>query len=92
MAFANELDHLIAVAEGGAHGPRVPSCRACNARRGQEVQQRLAERRGKAKAAAPFLPRWAPPGSRPYVGAIEVESARRRVVGENRFLTTRVPP
>jgi 5-methylcytosine-specific restriction endonuclease McrA len=75
--LASELDHLLAVAEHGPHnaGPRVPSCRRCNAKRGVETQRRLAERRrGEAPA---FLPRFAPPGSRPlrrrvYPGAIDL--------------------
>jgi len=54
------------------HGPKVPACRRCNARRGAEVQRRLAERRPRGY----HQPRWAPPGSRPvrrrvYVGAID---------------------
>ena len=39
--FATELDHLIPVAEGGANGPKAPSCRACNNRQAKEVQARM---------------------------------------------------
>lgn len=42
---SSELDHLTALADGGAGlDPRnlAPSCRACNARRGAEVAARKA--------------------------------------------------
>jgi hypothetical protein len=73
--FATELDHLVGIAEGGKHGPKVPACRACNAKRGAETQRRLAEQRRGERP--PFLPRWSPPGSRPlrwrvYPGAIRL--------------------
>jgi hypothetical protein len=80
--FATELDHLVPIAEGGMHGPKVPACRACNARRGAETQRRLAAKRraGSLDEGKPLAPpRWAKLGERPlrrrvYPGAIEVDS------------------
>ena len=43
--FATDLDHVMPLAEGGANGPKVPSCRRCNNRRAKEVQARMAKRR-----------------------------------------------
>ena len=44
--FATDLDHLIPVAEGGANGPKVPACRACNNKRAKEVQAQDGEAAG----------------------------------------------
>jgi hypothetical protein len=78
--FATQLDHLVAVAEGGRYGPKVPACRRCNHRRGVEVQQRLAARRRAGslnESKPPPPPRWGRLGTRQpkrrvYPGAIEV--------------------
>jgi hypothetical protein len=40
-----EGQELVPVAEGGTHGPKVPSCRSCNGKRGKEAQARIAKRR-----------------------------------------------
>jgi hypothetical protein len=80
-AFATQLDHLVAIAEGGRYGPKVPSCRRCNHRRGVEVQQRQAARRraGSVDEGKPLPPpRWGRLGERQpkrqvIPGAIRVE-------------------